>query len=149
MPAAGPDATTGATTAVPTTVNKAAATVVVANASGISGSAAAMSTALEGAGYVMGTPGNTTGEQLEATVVYYVVGDPIAQGVASAVAADLGGVATAEMPSPPPIDTGLGTGTVLVMVGTDTAGQTLADLSAAAVAPPSVAGGTTTTAAGG
>ncbi len=52
------------------------------------------------------------------------------------------------MPSPPPVDTGLGTATVLVMVGTDTANKTLADLNPAAVTPPSAAGDTTTTAAG-
>ena len=37
--------------------------------------------------------------------------------VATSVAADLGGVQIAEMPTPPPIDAGLGTSTVLVMVG--------------------------------
>ena len=57
------------------------------------------------------------------------------------------------MPDPPPIDKGLGTSTVLVMLGTDTAGKTLAELAAATtpttgaggVAPPAAVGVTTTT----
>ena len=82
------------------------------------------------------TAGNTTAEQLATSVVYYVAGDAAAQAVATSVATDLGGVQIAEMPTPPPIDAGLGTSTVLVMVGTDTADKTLADLSPSAVAPP-------------
>lgn len=121
------------------------ATVVVANASGIGGSAAAMTTVLQGAGFTMGEPGNnTSGTNLDASVVYYTVGDAAAQAVAATVAGDIGGVTIAEMPSPPPIDVGLGTSTVLVMVGTDTANKTLADLSPASVTPPPVAGTPTT-----
>ncbi|MET0143955.1 MAG: LytR C-terminal domain-containing protein [Ilumatobacteraceae bacterium] len=134
-------------TVTTTTVNKQAATVVVANASGIGGSAGAMSQALQGAGYVTGEPTNTNAEQLTVSVVYYAA-DPAAQAVAAAVAADMGGLTTAAMPVPPPISGDLGTATVLVMLGTDTANKTLADLQAAsagAVAPPAVAGGVTTT----
>ncbi|MET0458523.1 MAG: LytR C-terminal domain-containing protein [Ilumatobacteraceae bacterium] len=131
-----------------TTINKAAATVVVANASGIGGSAGAMTTALQTAGYTMGTAGNSTEGTLDASVVYYAVGDVTAQGVATAVATDMGGIAVLEMPAGPPIDSGLGTATVLVMLGTDTANKTLADLNPATVTPPAVAGGTTTTVAG-
>ena len=141
-----------ATTAVPATTlpvrTTTGATVVVANASGIGGSAGAMTTVLQGAGYTTGTAGNSTAEQLATSVVYYVAGDAAAQAVATSVAADLGGVQIAEMPTPPPIDAGLGTSTVLVMVGTDTANKTLADLNPSAVAPPAVVGETTTTAAG-
>ncbi len=128
----------------PTTAARATtgATVVVANASGIGGSAGAMTTALEGAGYTMGTAGNSTAEQLATSLVYYVAGDPAAQAVAQSVATDMGGLQIAEMPSPPPIDAGLGTSTVLVMVGADTANKTLADLNPSAVAPPAVVGET-------
>jgi len=114
----------------PTTppVAKTAATVVVANASGISGSAAGMTQALAGAGYTMGDPGDATGPDLTATIVHYVDGDATAQAVAALVAADMGGVQTGPMPIPPPIQQGLGASTVLVMVGTDTANKTLADL---------------------
>jgi hypothetical protein len=138
----------GGSTVPPTTINKAAATVVVANASGIGGSAGAMSTALQTAGYTMGTPGNSTGGTLDTSVVYYAIGDVTAQGVATAVATDMGGITVAEMPAPPPIDSGLGSATVLVMLGTDTANKTLADLNPVTVTPPAVAGGTATTAAG-
>lgn len=119
------------------TVPKSAATVVVANASGVGGSAASMTQALQGAGYTMGAAGNSTEAQLTASVVYYVAGDANAQGVAAQVAADMGGITTAEMPAAPPIDVGLGGATVLVMVGTDTAGKVLAELNpAGAVTPP-------------
>ena len=77
--------------------------------------------------------------------MYYIAGDAAAQAVATSVAADMGGLQIAEMPATPPIDTGLGTSTVLVMVGADTANKTLADLNPAAVAPPAVVGETTTT----
>jgi LytR cell envelope-related transcriptional attenuator len=145
----GPAGTTVPAATTPAPV-KTGATVSVANASGVSGSAAAMSTALQTAGYTMGTPGNTTGDKLTASVVYYVPGDAAAQGVASSVAADMGGLQVQEMPSPPPIKDGLGTSTVLVMLGSDTANKTLADLQAAAGAatPPSAAGVSPTTAAG-
>ena len=145
---AGPTTAPGADTS--TTLGRVTdgATVVVANASGIGGSAAAMTAALEGAGYALGEPGNNTGTNLDTSVVYFVTGDPIAQAVAQSIATDLGGVVATDMPSPPPVDTGLGTATVLVMVGTDTANKTLADLNPATVTPPSAAGDTTTTAAG-
>ena len=107
-----------------------------------------MTTALEGAGYAMGEPGNNTGTNLDTSVVYLLPGDSAAQAVAQSVATDMGGIVATDMPSPPPIDVGLGTATVLVMVGTDTANKTLADLNPATVTPPSAAGDTTTTAAG-
>jgi hypothetical protein len=147
-----PTSAGGSADTTPTTTGpvRTGAMVVVANASGVSGSAAAMTQALQGAGYTTGTAGNSTGEQLTASVVYYVAGDAAAQAVASSVATDLGGVATAEMPATPPIDAGLGGGTVLVMVGTDTAGKTLNDLNPAGAVPaPAPAGGETTTTAAG
>lgn len=138
--APGPTSDTGSgpgTTPPAQTVPRTAATVVVANASGVGGSAASMTQALQGAGYTMGTAGNTTEAQLTTSVVYYVAGDANAQGVAAQVAADMGGITTAEMPAAPPIDAGLGGATVLVMVGTDTAGKVLAELNpAGAVTPP-------------
>jgi hypothetical protein len=143
----------GPTTPAP---SKSGATVSVANASGVSGSAAAMTTALQTAGYTMGAPGNNTGgADLTTSVVYYAAGDAAAQSVAQSVANDLGGLAIEAMPATPPIDTGLGTSTVLLMVGTDTAGKTLADLAGATsttgpggVSPPAAVGVTTTVAGG-
>ena len=133
------------------------ATVSVANASGVSGSAASMTQALAAAGYTMGEPGNNTGgADLTTSVVYFAPGDAAAQSVALSVAQALGGVTTEAMPNPPPIDKGLGTSTVLLMIGTDTAGKTLAELAAATtpttgaggVAPPAAVGVTTTVAGG-
>jgi len=138
--------TTSAATSTTQAEVRTGAVVVVANASGVQGSATAMSTALEGAGYTMGEPGNTNGGQLSASVVYYVAGDTAAQAVANTVAKDMGGISVEEMPTPPPFDGELGGATVLVMVGTDTAGKTLADLAPqTAVSAPAPAGGTTTT----
>jgi hypothetical protein len=131
------------TTAAPV---RSGATIAVANASGIGGSAAGMTQALAGAGYTMGDPGDANGPDLTATIVYYVDGDANAQAVAGLVAADLGGVQSGPMPIPPPIQQGLGAGTVLVMVGTDTAGKTLADLAPAAAATATTAASATTAA---
>ena len=112
------------------------ATVAVANASGIGGSAGAMSTALSTEGYQgLGEPGNATGGGLDASIVYFVAGDVAAQAVAQSIANDLGGVQIAEMPTPRPAEGGsVETVTVLVMLGTDTAGRTIADLSGAGAA---------------
>ncbi len=147
----GPTTPTGPTTPAPSLTG---ATVSVANASGVSGSAASMTQALATAGYTMGEAGNNSGgADLTTSVVYYAPGDAAAQSVALSVAQALGGLTTEAMPNPPPIDKGLGTSTVLLMVGTDTAGKTLAELAAATtpttgaggVAPPAAVGVTTTT----
>ena len=125
------------TTAVPQTAPAGpvytGATIAVANASGIGGSAGAMSTALTSEGYQgLGEPGNATGGGLDVSLVYYVAGDAAAQAVAQSIANDLGGVQAAEMPTPRPAEGGsVETATVLVMLGTDTAGRTIADLSGA------------------
>jgi hypothetical protein len=139
-----PAATT--TTAPPAPV-KTGATVLVANASGVGGSAGAMSTALTTDGYTLAAePTNSNlGAPLTASVVYYVDGDPAAQAVATTLGVTMGNVQVAPMPIPPPIDSELGTSTVLLMLGTDAAGKTLADLTAApAVSPPAAVGTPTT-----
>ena len=112
------------------------ATISVANASGVGGSAGAMSTALMSQGYQgVGEPGNATGGGLDTSLVYYVAGDAAAQAVAQSIANDLGGVQVAEMPTPRPAEGGgVETVTVLLMLGVDAAGRTLADLSAAGAA---------------
>jgi len=127
------------------------ATIAVVNASGVGGSAGTMSSAITTAGYEgVVEPGNTTGEQLSASLVHYVDGDAAAQAVAESLAADLGGVEASAMPEPRPAQGGdTGTATVLVMLGTDAAGQSLADLSGDdATTPPTVAGGATETTGG-
>ena len=152
--------TIGGTTTVPGPTTLApsvqGATVSVANASGVSGSAAGMTQALAAAGYTMGEPGNNTGgADLTTSVVYFAPGDTAAQSVALSVAQALGGLTTEAMPKPPPMAGGqLEAGaTVLLMVGTDRAGQTLGEQIATGAGtttiparPPTVAGATSTTA---
>jgi hypothetical protein len=117
----------------------AGATISVVNVSGQGGSASAMSSALETAGYLgVGAPGDGTGADQDVSSVYYVPTDPAAQAVAASIAADLGGVPTAAMPATRPAQDGdTATATVLVMLGADAAGKSLSELSGtAAVATP-------------
>lgn len=135
----------GSSTSTPMVETKTGATIVVANASGVPGSALQMSTALTTDGYMtVGEPGNSTGDPIPASVVYYVPNDPAALAVAQTLAADLGGVQTAEIVDPRPADGGaVAEATVLLMLGQDAAGRTLAELSAgggAAGASTTVAG---------
>lgn len=109
---------------------KVGATIVVANASGVGGSAGSMSEELTADGYEgVGEPGDSNGDPLPASVVYFAPGDPAAEAVAQSIAAALGGAQTAEIPVPSPASGGGVAGaTVLVMLGTDAAGKTLAEL---------------------
>jgi hypothetical protein len=147
-------ATTATTAAAPTTTPTRVtegATVIVANASAAGGVASEMTAELESAGYTMAdatdqAPGD---ENLDTSIVYFVTAPPQIQAVAESVARDLGGVTVEPMPSPIPVDGGsIGTATVLVMLGNDTAGESLDDLGGAAAAnvqAPAPAGGATTT----
>jgi hypothetical protein len=118
------------------------ATVVVANANGISGSAATMSRALEtGPGFTMGDPmdaSDATGT-LDATVVYYDAAQPAAQPVADSVARSMGGATVLALTATPPVKSGdLGGAGVLVMLGTDKANKTLEELNPTANTTPVV-----------
>ncbi len=143
-------ATTAApTTAPPTTIPvvKEGATVVVANASGVNGAAGQLTTALEGDGYTMAKATNAT-SKTEITTVHYHPANPNALAVATTLAGTLGGAAVSEVPSQAPIEGGaLPTGVdVLVLLGSDKAGKTLAEMGATAttVAPVDPATATTT-----
>lgn len=151
MPSSPTDGSTpegGATSTTTPTIVRSGATIAVANASGVGGSAGAMSAALTTEGYEgVGEPGNSTGERLSATIVYFVATDPAAEAVARTLANDLGGVAVEPMPAQRPVD-GNGdtsTATVLVMLGTDAAGKSISELRATAVTAPAPAGSSTTT----
>jgi hypothetical protein len=133
-----PDITT--TTSIVLTAFK----VQVANASKVAGSAGQLTVELQGRGYIVQpalnaseiTPKQTT------TVVYFLAGS---EAAAAAIATELGGVATAPMPTPIPTETGkLGEASVLVLLGTDVAGKPLA--SPVPTTPPTVAVTTTTVA---
>jgi hypothetical protein len=120
------------TVAAPLTID--GATVVVANANGVGGSAATMSRALEaGPGFTMGEPTDASSATgvLDVTVIYYDTAQPAAQAVADSVNRSMGGGATL-LPLPagtPPVASGdLGGAGVLVMLGTDKANKTLEEL---------------------
>jgi hypothetical protein len=150
-----PGATT-ATTAAPSATTAATrvtegATDIVANASAAGGVAQNMQDALEEAGYTVTAEATSdiNAEPLETSVVFYVETPPAIRAVAQSVARDLGGIAVQPMPASIPVEGGsIGTATVLVMLGTDTAGESLDDLGGAAAAnvqAPAPAGATTTT----
>jgi LytR cell envelope-related transcriptional attenuator len=142
----GSDASTP-TTPAPTTTERVvrSATIVVANASGIGGSAGQMTTALEAVGYRLGEATDSTEGQMDNSVVYFVRGDRDARATADSVAQEMGGLRVRAMPDDPPISGELGNATVLLMLGTDAAGKTLAELNPTQVPAPSIAGSATTT----
>jgi hypothetical protein len=152
-------ATLPTTTTVPSLITT-GASVMVANANSVSGSATAMTRALEtGGGFVVVDPTNSsvTIGDLDVSVIYFVPSNPAAQTVANSLATVLGGVATvAPMPETPPTrDGALNGAEVLLMLGNDKAGKTLAELSPAGTATaspvtnPPIAAGTTTETTGG
>ena len=99
--------------------------ILVANASGITGSAGQMSTALQSENFIVTQPTNadaTIGKQ-SVTIVYYVARY---EGGATAVADILGGVQIQPVATPAPVEGGsLGEAQVLVLLGTDLAGKLL------------------------
>jgi LytR cell envelope-related transcriptional attenuator len=124
------------TTTVPPIVTE-GATVVVANASGVPGSAGRMSTELGGAGFTMAEATNATSDQLEQSVVYYDPAVAAAQAVAGSVATMMGGLTVEAVPTPPPIEGGALNGSgVVVMLGTAQADKPLAELSTGTAATP-------------
>lgn len=128
------------------------ATVVVANASGVPGSAGRMSTALGAAGFTIAEATNATSGQLEQSVVYYDPAVAAAQAVADSVARSMGGLTVEAVPTPVPIEGGALNGSgVVVMLGTAQADKTLEELSTGTAAAttetgtaPAVAGTETT-----
>jgi hypothetical protein len=136
------DNSTPTTVRTTTTVGQVkTATIVVANASGLGGSAGRMTTALQGAGYKTGEPTDATGGNLDRSVVYFVRGVNGGRETADSVARDMGGLRVRQIPAEPPISGELGNAGVLVMLGTDTADKTLAELNPTAVTAPPPASG--------
>ena len=124
------------------------ANVLVANSSHANGAAGQLSTALQGNQFTMGTP--TNGAAKEAvTKIQYLTGDVAAQAVAQSVAA-LMGVATVE-PMPTPVALAdpatLLDNTVLVLLGDDKAGKTLAQMVEPTTTTTTPTGATSSTAA--
>lgn len=108
-----------------TTIVLTAFKVQVANASKVAGSAGQLTVELQGRGYIV-QPALNSSEitpKQTITVVYFLAGS---EAAAAAIAAELGGVATASMPTPIPTETGkLGEASVLILLGTDVAGKPL------------------------
>lgn len=147
------------TTTTEPPVVTAGASVIVANANGVGGSASSMSRALEtGPGFTMVDPVNSSSTigDIEETVIYFDPTVAAAQSVAESLSRVLGGVGTiAPMPdTPPTADGSLNGAGVLLMLGNDKAGQTLAELAPEVAATPvvvtnpPVAGSTVTTVEG-
>jgi hypothetical protein len=146
------------TTTVPPIVTD-GASVLVANANGVGGSASSMSRALEtGAGFTVVDPVNSSSTigDIDESVIYFDPTNAAAQAVADSLSRVLGGVGTIAPleGTPPTADGSLNGAGVLLMLGNDKAGKTLAELAPAlastpvVVTNPPVAGSTTTTAAG-
>jgi hypothetical protein len=121
------------------------AKVVVANCSSLNGVAKELSLALGGLGWTTVTAVNGT-VKLATSKVLYNDQDPAALPVAKSVAKTLGGILVE--PAPVPLPAGDGTwpegSAVLVMLGDDYAGRTIAEIQARPSALP-VAVETTTT----
>ncbi len=106
------------------------ATVLVANAAGVSGAASELTTTLLNIGFTVVDPVNAAGteEELALSKVYFRSG---AEPVATSIARLMGDVVALPMPTPPPVVgafDGLGDATVLVMLGKDLAGKILPGL---------------------
>jgi hypothetical protein len=101
--------------------------VLVANAADVPGAAAGLSQQLAAVGFVTVEPTNAAGNEarLDVSKVYFLPGGFDA---ASSIAAALGGVLVAPMPTPAWIvgaTAALGSANVLVMLGKDLAGQAI------------------------
>ena len=121
------------------------ASVIVANSSHQNGVAKTLSTALQGNGFTMVDP--TNGATKEAvTKIQYVDGDAAAQAVAQSVAVLMGVAAIEAMPTPVALadPAALGGATVVVLLGDDKAGKTLAQMTGADTTATTLAGATTT-----
>lgn len=123
------EATTTTTTVVRVTEG---ASVVVANANTVGGSAGNMTKTLQLAGYTMLEPVNASGANLETTIVYFDGTQASAEDIANSIGRDLGGVEVLPVSTPAPTVSGdLGDAGVLVLLGDEEAGKTLEEL-----APP-------------
>lgn len=148
-----PSATSSTTEPAPTSTTEPplvteGAVVVVANANNVNGSAGAMSDLLAAEGFEMGTPVNASTGLLEATVIYIDPANESAEAVAESVNRVLGGdSAISPVGTPAQTESGELEGGVLVLLGTDKAGQTLEELAPAGdeettVTAPEVSGDT-------
>ena len=99
---------------------------MVANASGVDGSATAMTADLAAAGYTTAPVANATGPRLEQSIIYYLNEDPASLAVARLLAEQIPTAQTLPMPEPPPLDRPLSGASVALLLGRDAAGRELA-----------------------
>jgi hypothetical protein len=123
------------------------AKVLVVNSSHQNGVAKTLTTALQGQQFSMGEPTNGATKEL-VTKVQYKEGDPAAESVARSVAALMGVAAVEIIPTPVLLQdpTLLVDNTVVVLLGDDKAGKTLAQMTGAEPSTTSPADTGTTTA---
>jgi hypothetical protein len=139
------------------TIQTEGASVIVANANGVGGSAGSMKRALEtGPGFTVVDAVNASAAvgDIDETVIYYNAENPNAQPVAESLGLVLGGVANISplTGTPPTADGDMQGADVLLMLGNDKAGKTLAELNPELAAeattqvtnPPIAGTGTTT-----
>ncbi len=118
---------TPTTLPVPTYVTE-GATVIVANASDVNGSAGRLSERLAAVGFTTGTAVNSTEGTLAVTKIYYDPANTAAKAVADSLQLALGGgeITVVEVATPPPIDTAdLAGAGVLIAMGNDVADKSL------------------------
>jgi hypothetical protein len=119
------ESTTTAPAQTTTTLLTTGFEVVVANASGVGGSAGKLTDQLTSKGFVMAPATNSAaGTPIQSTtIVYFLPGFEVG---AQSVASVLGGKVTEAMPEVVPTEDGsLGPASVLVLLGTDQAGKKL------------------------
>ena len=122
------------------------ASVLVVNSSHQNGVAKTLNSALQGKQFTMVPP--TNGATKEAvTKIQYANGDTAAQQVAQSIAVLMGVASIEVLPTPVQIadPAALGAATVVVLLGDDKAGKTLAQMTGAATTATTVKGATTTT----
>lgn len=114
------------------------ATVIVANASDVNGSAGRLTERLAAVGFATGTAVNSTEGTLAVTKIYYDPANTAAKAVADSLQLALGGgeITVVEVGTPPPIDTAdLAGAGVLIAMGNDVADKSLDVLQGRVVAP--------------
>lgn len=123
------------TTTLPTVVTE-GATVRVANANSVNGSAGRMTEILQGEGFTLGSPTNSTEGPLGASKIYYAAGDESALAVAESLVRVFGGaIQLLELPAVAPIESSdMAGATVLVALGDDFADRTPTGISTTAAA---------------
>jgi hypothetical protein len=107
------------------TIANGGSSIVVANANTIGGSAGRMSSVLEAAGFTAATPANSTAQASE-SVVYYA--SEAARADAEVLATALGGVTVLALPDDVPTTSGSLDGDILLVLGSNEADKTLAEL---------------------